>query len=101
MEKIDNVLEKVIHFSSVKLLEENMSLDTVDNYKNKITLNKLKELLSRHTIGIRHDTNKYTFLHVEMDFTNNNNTKPSTIREYKTHIFDENQLKMIFSGDNI
>jgi hypothetical protein len=69
--------------------------------ENKITLNKLKELLSRHTIGIRHDTNKYTFLHVEMDFTNNNNTKPSTIREYKTHIFDENQLKMIFSGDNI
>ena len=50
--------------------------------ENKITLNKLKELLSRHTIGIRHDTNKYTFLHVEMDFTNNNNTKPSTIREY-------------------
>lgn len=69
--------------------------------ENKITLNKLKEQLSRHTIGIRHDTNKYTFLHVEMDFTNNNNTKPSTIREYKTHIFDENQLKMIFSGDNI
>jgi hypothetical protein len=69
--------------------------------ENKITLNKLKELLARHTIGIKHDTNKYTFLHVEIDFTNNDNTKPSTIREYKTHIFDETQLKMIFSGDNI
>lgn len=68
--------------------------------ENKITLNKLKELLARHTIGIRHDTNKYTFLHVEIDFTNDHNTRPNTIREYKTHIFDENQLKMIFSGNN-
>ena len=45
MEKIDNVLEKVIHFSTVKLLKENMSLDTIDNYKNKITLNTISLLI--------------------------------------------------------
>lgn len=45
MEKIDNVLEKVIHFSTIKLLEENMSLDSVDNYKNKITLNTISLLI--------------------------------------------------------
>jgi len=67
--------------------------------ENKNILNKLKELLAKHTIGIRHDENKYTFLYVEIDFTNNSNTKPSIIREYKTHIFDENQLKKIFSAE--
>ena len=65
--------------------------------ENRNILNKLKELLARHTIGIRHNINKYTFLHVEIDFTNNSNTKQSTIREYKTHIFNETQLKEIFN----
>jgi len=58
-------------------------------------------LLARHTIGIRHDVNKYTFLHVEIDFTNNTTTKQSIIREYKTHIFNESQLKKIFSAEEM
>lgn len=45
MEKIDNILEKVINFSTLKLLEENLSLDTVDNYKNKIILNTVSLLI--------------------------------------------------------
>jgi len=96
--KAYNKCGKILHAQHP--LKDNIDIEEYV-ISNKNTLNKLKELLSRHTIGIRHDTNKYTFLHVEIDFTNNNNTKPSSIREYKTHIFDENQLKMIFSGDNI
>lgn len=96
--KAYNKCGKILHAQHP--LKDNIDIEEYV-ISNKNTLNKLKELLSRHTIGIRHDTNKYTFLHVEIDFTNNNNTKPSSIREYKTHIFDENQLKMIFSGESI
>jgi len=60
-------------------------------------LNKLKNLLTSHTIGIRHDANKYTFLYVTIDFTNTENTKQSIIREFKAHIYNENELKKIFN----
>lgn len=69
--------------------------------ENKKILDKLKGLLQKHTIGIRHEANKYTFLYVEIDFTNNDNTKPTIIREYKTHIFNESQLKAIFNTKNV
>ena len=78
-------------------LKKNINIEEYVRENQKI-LNQLKELLTRHTIGIRHDENKYTFLHVEIDFTNNINTKQSIIREYKTHIFNENQLMQIFQG---
>ncbi len=64
--------------------------------ENKILLKKLKQLLENHTVGIRHEANKYTFLHVTIDFTNNENTKDTTIREYKTHIFSEDELIKLF-----
>lgn len=65
--------------------------------ENKKLLKKLKNLLQRHTVGIKHEANKYTFLHVEIDFTNNENTESTIIQEYKTQIFSEDQLKRIFS----
>lgn len=68
--------------------------------ENKKILDKLKGLLQRHTIGIRHGANNYTFLYVEIDFTNNDTAKPTTIREYKVHIFNESQLKAIFNTEN-
>lgn len=64
---------------------------------HKNILNKIKELLRKHTIGIRHDANKYTFLYVEFDFTNNEQSRPTVIREYKTHIYNESELKELFS----
>lgn len=64
---------------------------------NKNILTKIKALLKNHTIGIRHDANKYTFLYVEFDFTNNEDSRPTVIREYKTHIFNESELKELFS----
>lgn len=73
-------------------------LDIEDIFlRNKNILNKIKELLQKHTIGIRHDANKYTFLYVEFDFTNSDKSRPTVIREYKTHIFNESELKELFS----
>ncbi|WP_417837690.1 hypothetical protein [Thalassospira tepidiphila] len=65
--------------------------------KNKETLNKIKGLLKSHTIGIKREKQKYTFLHVEIDFSNNENTKDSLIYEYNTHITSEKQLKELFN----
>lgn len=65
------------------------------------TLKKLKELLASHTIGIRKASDKYTFLHVEIDFSNNEATKESTIREYNTQIFSEQQLLQLFKAEQI
>jgi hypothetical protein len=56
------------------------------------TLNKIKALLERHTIGIRNDSNKYTFLYVAFDFSNSEKSKPTIIREFKAHIYDESAL---------
>ncbi|MGR3980621.1 hypothetical protein [Pseudoalteromonas sp. 1181_04] len=64
--------------------------------KNKQTLRKLKQLLSYHTVGIKKEEDKYTFLHVEIDFSNSENTRASTIREYNSRIFSERQLLDIF-----
>ncbi len=64
---------------------------------HKRTLGRLKGLLERHTIGIRRAANMYTFLHVEIDFSNDENTRESTIREYNTRIFSEQQLLQIFA----
>lgn len=64
--------------------------------KNKHTLRKLKQLLSYHTVGIKKEEDKYTFLHVEIDFSNSENTRASTIREYNSRIFSERQLLTIF-----
>ena len=69
--------------------------------KNKKILDKLKGLLQKHTIGIRHENNKYTFLYVQIDFTNDDDAKPTIIQEYKTHIFNESQLKSIFNTKNV
>ena len=68
---------------------------------NKQTLKKLKELLASHTIGIRKASDKYTFLHVEVDFSNNEATKESTIREYNTQIFSEQQLLQLFKAGQV
>lgn len=65
--------------------------------ENKSTLKKLKALLRRHTIGINHGKNKYTFLHVEIDFTNSEFTKETKIWQYHAHIFNEEDLKSIFN----
>jgi hypothetical protein len=76
--------------------------DIGDVFKeNRKILDKLKGLLQKHTIGIRHEVNKYTFLFVEVDFTNNDKTKPTTIKEYKTQIFNEKQLMAIFNTNNV
>lgn len=64
--------------------------------KNKQTLLKLKQLLSYHTVGIKKEADKYTFLHVEIDFSNSEKTRASTIREYNSRIFSEQQLLEIF-----
>ncbi|WP_373033788.1 hypothetical protein [Sulfurovum sp.] len=67
--------------------------------ENKKLLNKLKNLLRQHTVGIRHGINQYTFLHVEIDFSNNEQTKPPKITGYKSLIFNEKQLKQLFNMD--
>lgn len=66
---------------------------------HKQTLKKLKELLSSHTIGIKKGADKYTFLHVEIDFSNHEKTKESVIREYNMHIFSEQQLLQLFRAE--
>jgi hypothetical protein len=63
---------------------------------NRQVLSKIRHLLQNHVIAIRHDHNKYTFLSVEFDFTNNEDTRSTIIREYKSHIFDEIRLKNLF-----
>ncbi len=63
---------------------------------HKRTLGKLKFLLKSHTIGIKKAEDRYTFLHVEIDFSNDEKTKESTIREYNTRIFSEQQLLELF-----
>jgi hypothetical protein len=65
---------------------------------NKDALIKIKNLLQSHVIAIRQDSKKYTFLSVEFDFSNNENSKPTLIRGYKTLIFDELQLKSLFES---
>jgi hypothetical protein len=65
---------------------------------NAQVLDKIRNLLENHVIAIRHDYNKYTFLSVEFDFTNNEDTRPTYIREYKSHIFDEMRLKGLFEN---
>lgn len=69
--------------------------------ENKRLIKTLKSLLQNHAIGIRHEENVYTFLYTEIDFSNNEATKPIYIREYKTHIFDENQLKSLFNTNDV
>lgn len=64
---------------------------------NKSVLKKIKGLLENHTIGIRHNSNKYTFLHVECDFSNSEISKPIFIKEYKAHIYDEKDIVDIVS----
>lgn len=59
---------------------------------NRSTLGKIKALLESHTIGIRHDANKYTFLFVVFDFSNSEASKPTLIQEFKTHVYDESVL---------
>ncbi len=84
---------KVLHAQHP--LKSTVDIDNVIT-KNKQTLLKLKQLLSFHTVGIKKAEDKYTFLYVEIDFTNNKETKDSTIREYNSHIFSERQLLKIF-----
>lgn len=66
--------------------------------KNQSTISKIKALLQSHTIGIRHNANKYTFLFVELDFSNSKTSKPTFIREFKTHIYDESVLVNIVNS---
>lgn len=66
---------------------------------HKQTLGKLKFLLESHTIGIKKAADMYTFLHVEIDFSNDEKTKSSTIREYNTRILSEQQLLELFRDD--
>jgi hypothetical protein len=77
-------------------LKKDLDIEAVFKKNNEI-LNRLKVLLQSHTIGIMNQPNMYTFLHVEIDFSNHEKTKPSTIREYNTHIFSEQQLFEIFN----
>ncbi|ALS34842.1 hypothetical protein PTRA_b0347 [Pseudoalteromonas translucida KMM 520] len=67
--------------------------------ENKDTLQRLRNLLQNHTIGIKHESNKYTFLSVAIDFTNDEKTKPSYIKEIKANIYNEQELISIFSGN--
>lgn len=45
IKQIDNVLEKIIDFSTYKHINDNMLLDFVDNYKNKTKLNVMQLLI--------------------------------------------------------
>ncbi|WP_405127935.1 hypothetical protein [Pseudoalteromonas sp. PB2-1] len=67
--------------------------------KNKNSIEKLKRLLASHTIGIKHETSMYTFLFVEIDFTSNQDAKPSSIRQFNSRIFNEKELIAIFNGN--
>ncbi len=76
-------------------------IDVESYYQGNIkTLNKIKELLESHTIGIRHDSNKYTFLYVVFDFSNSEESRPTFIREFKTHIYDESVLVNLVNSYN-
>lgn len=66
---------------------------------NNKTIEKLKNLLRSHTIGVRYDSNKYTFLHTNIDFTHDETASQTVIREYNTHIFSEEQLINIFNPE--
>ena len=65
--------------------------------KNRSTLKKIKNLLQQHTIGVKHDIDKYTFLHVKIDFSSHDEIKEVYIKEYKTKIFSEETLINIFT----
>lgn len=64
--------------------------------ENAQVIQRIRNLLQNHVIAIRHDYDKYTFLAVEFDFTNNEDTRPTFIREYKSYILDEIKLKNLF-----
>lgn len=78
-------------------LKKDLSIEWVFK-KNKEILKRVKALLQNHTIGIMRQPNRYTFLQVEIDFSNSENTKSSKIREYHTNIFSEAQLMEIFNA---
>lgn len=65
---------------------------------NREVINKIKNLLQNHVIAIRHDAEKYTFLGVEFDFTNNEKSKPTIVQVHRTLIFNELELKSLFEG---
>jgi hypothetical protein len=81
-------------------LKEILDIEIIFN-ENQDTLRRLKYLLQNHTIGIKHESNKYTFLYVTIDFTNDEDTKPSYIKEIRANIFDEQELISIFSGNYV
>lgn len=96
--KTYNACGKVLHAQHP--LKERIDLDEVFQW-HKTTLEKLKGLLERHTIGIKNAADMYTFLHVEIDFSGNENAKASTIREYNTRIFSEHQLLKMFRAEQV
>ncbi|MFA6121847.1 MAG: hypothetical protein WCT35_07365 [Sideroxydans sp.] len=64
---------------------------------NSRVLDKVRALLRNHVIAIRHDSTKYTFLSVEFDFSNDEKSKPTYLREHKTKIFNEMELTSLFA----
>lgn len=69
--------------------------------KNKATISKIKQLIQNHTVGIKRAENQYSFLYVEVDFTNSEQAKPSTIKAYNSHIYSEQQLIDIFNNGEV
>lgn len=72
--------------------------DYADFFKsNKKILDKIRELLRNHVIAVRQDSTKYTFLNVEFDFGNSENSKPTILREHRAEIFNEVELTQLFA----
>ncbi|MDE1348517.1 hypothetical protein [Vibrio aestuarianus] len=78
-------MKKKLNFSEIK-------------YNNSVYLEKLKDLLAYHTIPVRLNDHEYVFLSVEIDFSNSSSTRNPKVREYRSHIYNEEQLIEIFHG---
>lgn len=89
---------KVLHAQHP--LKSDLDIELVFS-KNKATLSKIKQLIQNHTVGIKRAENQYSFLYVEVDFTNSEQAKPSTIKAYNSHIYSEQQLIDIFNNGEV
>ncbi|EIK2268851.1 hypothetical protein [Vibrio cholerae] len=87
-----------------KVLHAQHPLKTKVNFqdikrKNHNYLQRLKSLMTQHTIPVKRPNGVYTFLYVKVDFSERSNPKYPFIREFSADVSSEEQLVEIFSWE--
>ncbi|EIO4603189.1 hypothetical protein LQM14_002442 [Vibrio parahaemolyticus] len=80
---------KVLHAQHP--LKRNVNFQDI-KIKNHTYLQRLKSLMSQHTIPVKRANGVYTFFYVNVDFTGGANPKPPFVREFSADVSSEEQL---------